>query len=105
MLLEWHPETDAVFVSNDQMALGAMKVAQKMGRRIPQDLAIVGYDNIPESPYFSPALSTVYQDIAELGCQGVQQLLAMINNGNDTLIPAMVLQPELIVRESSATIT
>jgi LacI family transcriptional regulator len=104
MLLEWHPETDAVFVCNDQMALGAMKVAQKMGRRIPQDLAIVGYYNIPESPYFSPALSTVYQDIAELGYQGVQQLLAMINNGNDALIPAVVVQPELIVRESSVDI-
>ena len=105
LLLEWHPELDAVFACNDQMALGAMKVAQKMGRQIPQDLIIVGYDNIPESPYFSPALSTVSQDVAELGHQGVQQLLALISNGDDAPIPPVVLQPELIVRESSVDIT
>ena len=74
LLLEWHPEIDAVFVCNDQMALGAMKVAQKMGRKIPEDLAVVGFDDIPESPYFSPALSTIRQDTAEMGYQGVQQL-------------------------------
>lgn len=100
MLLEWHPETDAVFVCNDQMALGAMKVARQMGRQIPQDLAIVGYDNIPESPYFSPGLSTVRQGITKMGHRGVQQLLAMINNGDYTP-PPIVLQPELIIRESS----
>lgn len=105
MLLDWHPEIDAVFVCNDQMALGAMKVAQQMGRRIPQDLAIVGFDDIPEAPYFSPALSTVRQDVTEMGYQGVQQLLAMINNGDDAPIPAVMLQPELIVRESSVNIT
>lgn len=105
MLLQWHPELDAVFVCNDQMALGAMKVARQLGRRIPQDLAIVGYDDIPESPYFSPALSTVRQNIADMGYQGVQQLLAMINNGDDSPIPDVVLQPELIVRESSVNAT
>lgn len=99
MLLEWHPEMDAVFVCNDQMALGAMKVARQMGRQIPQDLAVVGYDNIPESPYFTPALSTVCQDITKMGCRGVKQLLALINNEDDT--SSVVLQPELIVRESS----
>ena len=72
-----------------------------MGRQIPQDLAIVGYDDIPESPYFSPALSTVRQDVAEMGCRGVQQLLAMINNGDDSPVQSVMLQPELIVRESS----
>jgi DNA-binding LacI/PurR family transcriptional regulator len=101
MLLEWHPEMNAVFVCNDQMALGAMKVARQMGRRIPQDLAVVGYDDIPESPYFSPALSTIRQDVAKMGCQGVKQLLALMNNENDTLVSSVVVQPELIIRESS----
>ncbi len=101
MMLEWHPEMDAVFVCNDQMALGAMKVARQMGRQIPQDLAVVGYDNIPESPYFTPALSTVRQGITEMGHRGVEQLLALINNEDDVPSPSVVVQPELIIRESS----
>ena len=100
MLLEWHPEMDAVFVCNDQMALGAMKVARQMGRQIPDDLAVVGFDDIPESPYFSPSLTTVRQDVAEMGRQGVKQLLTLIN---ETTLesPSVVLEPTLIVRGSS----
>lgn len=101
MLLEWHPEMDAVFVCNDQMALGAMKVARQMGRQIPRDLAVVGYDNIPESPYFTPALSTVRQGITEMGRRGVEQLLSLIHNEDDVLTSSVVVQPELVVRESS----
>jgi LacI family transcriptional regulator len=101
MLLEWHPELDAVFVCNDQMALGAMKVARQMGRQIPADLAIVGYDDIPESPYFSPALTTVRQDVAEMGRQGVKQLLTMLDDDENLPSRSVVLPPNLIVRESS----
>jgi LacI family transcriptional regulator len=104
MLLEWHPEMDAVFVCNDQMALGAMKVARQMGRQIPQDLAVIGFDDIPEAPYFSPALSTVRQDIAEMGCQGVRQLLALINNEHAGPASPVVLQPKLVIRESSVNL-
>lgn len=101
MLLEWHPEIDAVFVCNDQMALGAMKVARQMGRNIPEDLAIVGYDDIPESPYFYPSLTTVRQDVAEMGRQGVKLLLALLNDSDAPSPDSVVLQPNLIVRESS----
>lgn len=101
MLLEWHPEIDAVFVSNDQMALGAMKVARQMGRQIPHDLAIVGFDDIPESPYFSPSLTTVRQDVAEMGRQGVRQLLTLLEDEDNLESPTAVLPPKLIVRESS----
>lgn len=104
MLLEWHPEMDAVFVCNDQMALGAMKVAQQMGRQIPQDLAVIGYDDVPEAPYYSPALSTIRQDVAEMGCQGVGQLLALINNEDEAPASSVVLQPKLIIRESSVSL-
>jgi DNA-binding LacI/PurR family transcriptional regulator len=93
---------DAVFVCNDQMALGAMKVAHRMGRKIPDDLAVVGFDDIPESPYFSPALSTVRQDVAELGYRSVGELLALLESGEDKAIQNVVIEPELIVRESSA---
>ena len=92
---------DAVFVCNDQMALGAMKVARHMGRQIPEDLAIVGYDNIPESPYFTPALTTVRQGITELGRRAVEQLLALMNDEENASASSVVLQPELIIRKSS----
>ncbi|MCA9955063.1 MAG: substrate-binding domain-containing protein, partial [Anaerolineales bacterium] len=100
MLLEWHPEMDAVFICNDQMALGAMKVARQMGRQIPNDLAVVGFDDIPESPYFSPSLTTMRQDVAEMGRQSVKQLLALLNE-EKLESGCVVLQPDLIVRQSS----
>ena len=101
MLLDWHPEMDAVFACNDQMALGAMKVARQMGRRIPEDLAIVGFDDIPEAPYFFPALTTIHQDLSEMGREGVKQLICMINNPEKSSTDPIRLQPELIVREST----
>lgn len=101
MLLEWHPEMDAVFASNDQMSLGAMKAARQLGRRIPEDLAIVGFDDIPESPYFDPALTTIYQDLTEMGREGVRQLIDMIDNPDKSSMELIRLQPSLIVRESS----
>ena len=103
MLLDWHPNMDAVFISNDQMALGAMKVARQMGRQIPDDLAVVGFDNMPESPYFSPSLTTIHQDVVEMGRQGVKQLLALISDAQNLVARSVVLQPELIIRGSSVT--
>ena len=101
MLLEWHPEMDALFACNDQMALGAMKIAHQIGHRIPKDLAIVGFDDIPEAPYFYSALTTVRQDMTEMGREGVRQLISMIENPNEQSIAPIRIQPELIVREST----
>ena len=104
MLLDWHPEMDAIFACNDQMSLGAMKIARQMGRRIPEDLAIVGFDDIPEAPYFDPALTTVRQDMTEMGREGVRQLIGMINNPEQSRMESIRIQPKLIVRESSQKI-
>jgi LacI family transcriptional regulator len=104
-LLEQRPDIDAVFVCNDQMALGALQAAHQMGQRVPEDLALVGFDDIPESIYFHPPLSTVRQDMVELGCCAVRELGRMIEaiqQGKAVLEPrTILLQPELIVRESS----
>ncbi|NIO69659.1 MAG: substrate-binding domain-containing protein, partial [Anaerolineae bacterium] len=77
-LLEQRPDMDAVFVCNDQMALGALQTARQMGVRVPEDLALVGFDDIPESAYFYPPLSTVRQDMVELGRRAVRELGRMI---------------------------
>jgi LacI family transcriptional regulator len=99
------PEIDAVFASNDQMALGALRVAGLLGRRVPTDLAVVGFDNIPESASFCPPLTTVYQALVEAGRLAVRELLNIIegrHGGKEWTEPvARLLSPELIVRESS----
>jgi LacI family transcriptional regulator len=106
-LLEQRPDIDAVFVCNDQMALGALQTARQMGVRVPEDLALVGFDDIPESAYFYPPLSTVRQDMVELGRRAVRELGRMIEasqQGSAVVAPkAILLQPQLIIRESSAT--
>jgi DNA-binding LacI/PurR family transcriptional regulator len=103
-LLDSVPDLDAVFVSNDSMAQGALQAAISRGLSVPGDLAIVGFDDIPESAYFTPPLTTVRQDLLDVGCQAVsllhQQLIA---RRNEETLPAQtaVLEPELIVRQSS----
>jgi LacI family transcriptional regulator len=103
-LLTRHPEIDGVFACNDRMALGALKTARQMGRRVPEDLAMVGFDDTPDAAYFYPSLSTVRQDMIELGRRAVRELGKEIeaNRNGDPLNPKTVLlRPELIVRESS----
>jgi LacI family transcriptional regulator len=104
-LLEQRPDLDAVFISNDQMALGALQAARKLGVRVPEDLALVGFDDVPESVYFLPPLSTVRQDMLELGRCAVRELGGMIEatqQGEADVEPnTILLEPELIVRESS----
>jgi len=104
-LFESFPEMEAVFVSNDQMALGVYQAAWRMGKRIPEDLAVVGFDDIPESAYFCPPLTTVRQDLYELGNMAVQAFVNVLEaeQSNEPTIDAqnLVLQPQLIIRQSS----
>jgi LacI family transcriptional regulator len=103
-LLASHAEMDAVFVSNDQMALGVLQVACRQGIRVPQDLAVVGFDGLPETAHYWPPLTTVYQDQQRLGQIAVEELIRRIEAGRKgaTVEPkAILLQGELIVRESS----
>jgi LacI family transcriptional regulator len=107
-LLMQEPGVDAVFASSDQIALGAMQAAYASGRRIPQDLAIVGFDNIPESAFFGPPLTTVYQHLFEAGQVAVQNLHRMIEahrKGHESFDPEITLsEPELVVRASTMNI-
>jgi LacI family transcriptional regulator len=104
-LLDRRPDIEAIFVGNDQMALGALQTARQRGLRIPEDLAIVGFDGIPEAAYFWPPLTTVGQPLYDVGCESVAELTRMIKVGRqgDTAVEpkTTLLQPELIVRESS----
>jgi LacI family transcriptional regulator len=105
ILLDQEPDIDAIFASSDQIALGALSTAHRLGKRIPQDLAIVGFDNIPESACFWPPLSTVYQQLIDVGRIAVQTLHAMIEANRQLKTPheatVRLVKPELIIRASS----
>ena len=103
-LLDRDPEVDAVFISNDQMALGTVQAARRLGLNIPQDLGIVGFDDIPEAAYFFPSLTTIRQEARELGAMAVDQMNAIIqaNQKRETIDPYISwLKPRLIVRHSA----
>jgi len=93
------PTITALFSSNDQMALGAMFAAGQAGRSIPADLAVVGFDDIPEAAFLTPPLTTVRQDFPELGRRCVARLIAEIE-GADLEFDAPVA-PELVLRGST----
>nr|WP_232295196.1 LacI family DNA-binding transcriptional regulator [Parafrankia sp. EUN1f] len=95
------PDLTAVFVANDQMALGVLRALREGGRRVPEDVSVVGFDDIPEAEFFSPPLTTVRQDFAEVGRQSLRSLLEQVETG----APGgthVVIPPELVLRRSTA---
>ncbi|MCE1253637.1 MAG: LacI family transcriptional regulator [Anaerolineae bacterium] len=103
-LLESYPEVDGVFAGNDQMALSVLYVAAKKKIKIPEQLAVVGFDDLSESPYYSPSLTTIRQDLRMLGTMAVKKAIEMVNEPvvtGDSLSDTIVIKPQLIVRESS----
>ena len=99
-----YPEMDAIFVANDQMALSVLRLACENRIRVPDDLAVVGFDDIAESPYFWPALTTIKQNQHELGCRAVSELVGSIKQTRNNQVMELqniLLSPELIVRQSS----
>jgi LacI family transcriptional regulator len=101
-MLEMDPSMDAVFVANDQMALGAMHVMHERGIDIPGDIAVVGFDGMDEAAFFTPSLTTVRQPLRELGQLAVRELIATV--GDESVrenAHSLTLAPELIVRDSA----
>jgi DNA-binding LacI/PurR family transcriptional regulator len=95
------PEVTAVFVGNDLMALGLLRVLHEEGRELPAALSVVGFDDMPETAYFTPPLTTIRQDFEEVGRRGFHLLLDEIESGSRSSVRVTV-PPELIVRESTA---
>jgi DNA-binding LacI/PurR family transcriptional regulator len=95
------PNLTAVLVANDQMALGLLRRLHEAGREVPRDLSLVGFDDIPEAAYFTPPLTTVRQDFAELGRLCLEILLRRIEREAGST--RVVVQPELVLRGSTAS--
>jgi LacI family transcriptional regulator len=104
-LYDQYPDLDAIFVANDQMALGVLQFFGEKEIRIPEDVGIVGFDNIAESAFFSPALTTVQQDQNNVAKVAVAEAIKIIESGWQGAVPAapksIILPPTLIVRQSS----
>jgi DNA-binding LacI/PurR family transcriptional regulator len=107
-LLAHAPDLTAIFVLNDLMALGALEAARAANRRVPADLSILGFDDIPFAALANPPLTTVGQPIRELGKRAADLLLRVIEDDvtlpdlADSAQPNVLLPNELIVRQSTA---
>jgi LacI family transcriptional regulator len=100
-LLDLPEPPTAIFASSDTMALGAYEAARRRGLRVPDDLSIVGFDDLPESRWSSPPLSTVRQPLAEMGGLAARTVLRMAR-GEQIEVPRVELATELVVRDSTA---
>lgn len=98
-LISIEPPLDAVFAASDLMAIGAIQAIREVGKRVPDDIAIVGFDDIPLAAHFDPPLTTVRQPMAEMGAMACRLLLQLIR-GEEILERKVILQTELIVRGS-----
>ncbi len=100
-LLAARPDIDAVFTASDLMAAGALAVLEAAGRRVPEDVAVVGYDDSPIASTVRPRLTSVRQPIEEMG-QETARLLIDLVEGPDSVPRRVILATELIERASSA---
>ena len=95
------PDVTAVFAANDNTALGLLRALSEQGRSVPGDISVVGFDDIAEAGFFTPPLTSVRQDFAEMGRRTVELLLRQIETGARS-VEHITLPPELILRESTA---
>jgi DNA-binding LacI/PurR family transcriptional regulator len=90
----------AIFVANDQMAIGALRALGEAGIPVPGQVSVVGFDDIPEAEFFSPPLTTLRQEFGEVGRQSLTLLLEQVE-GAPRSRRRIVIPPELVIRESS----
>jgi DNA-binding LacI/PurR family transcriptional regulator len=94
-------DVTAVFAANDQMALGMLRALHEVGRQVPRDISIVGFDDIPEAQFFIPPLTTVRQDFNEMGRQSLMLLLSEIG-APERSSSRVIVEAELMIRASTA---
>lgn len=95
-----NPDITAVFVANDYMAMGVLSALREHGVRCPDEISVVGFDEVPDSRYYQPALTTVRMDFREVGRKCVERLLELVGGAETSQLAK--IQPELVVRDSAA---
>ena len=99
-LLAAEPELDAVFAADDPMAFGALRVLRQHGRRVPDDVAVIGFDDSADAPLADPPQTTVHQSPEEMGREMARLLVSRIR-GETVDDPVVIMRPHLVVRESA----
>ncbi|MEU9960103.1 LacI family DNA-binding transcriptional regulator [Streptomyces sp. NPDC050982] len=97
-LLDEHPDLDAVFVASDAMAAGALRVLRERGRTVPEDVAVVGFNDILTARHTQPALTTIHQPIVALGREMTRMLVRVLGGEEPT---PLILPTDLVIRESA----
>ena len=95
VLLQRDPEIDCIVCGNDSIAIGAISTCQKLGKEIPWDIKIIGFDEIYISKYLNPELTTVRQDAYEMGKQAASMLIGYIENKiplTDMILPYEIME-------------
>ena len=95
------PDATAVFAANDDMALGLLRALHERGRRVPEEVSVVGFDDISAAAYFTPPLTTVHQDFDEVGRRSLALLVELVLARKPSS-ERIVIPPKLVVRQSSA---
>ncbi|GAB4402771.1 MAG: substrate-binding domain-containing protein [Anaerolineales bacterium] len=90
----------AIFCYNDMTAIGTMRALRKAGIRVPDDISVVGYDDIPIVEYLDPPLTTIRQRKYDMGCMAMDMLLRLLNGATD--VQDVTIEPTLVVRESTS---
>jgi DNA-binding LacI/PurR family transcriptional regulator len=93
----------ALFAFNDVSAIGAIHALQEAGRRVPEEVSVIGFDDVDNAAFYNPSLTTIRQPLRQMGRLAAETLLARINQGAAAAFPEIVtVEPELIVRQSTA---
>lgn len=95
-----HRSITAVFVANDQMAVGVLRAVQEAGRHVPGDISVVGYDDQPEAEFFMPPLTSIKQDFEELGRRCMEAVLQQLDG--EQASGEQMVKPRLVIRSTTA---
>ncbi|MCT9870550.1 LacI family DNA-binding transcriptional regulator [Paenarthrobacter aurescens] len=95
-----HRGITAVFVANDQMAVGVLRAVQEAGLQVPGQISVVGYDDQPEAEFFMPPLTTIKQDFEELGRRCMEAMLQQLDGGGGS--GEQIVNPRLVIRSTTA---
>jgi DNA-binding LacI/PurR family transcriptional regulator len=100
-LLSRTKDFTALFAFNDIAAFGAIRALYEAGMRVPDDVSVIGFDDVLSAPYGIPSLTTIRQPLREMGRMGAEFLLQRIHHPKATYSRQVIVQPELVVREST----
>jgi LacI family transcriptional regulator len=92
----------ALFAFNDIAAFGAIRALHEAGLRVPQDVSVIGFDDVLSAPFGIPSLTTIRQPLRAMGQAGAEALLDRINQPKVPYAPQLIMEPELVIRESTA---